>query len=95
MSKFNYIYKLGYKQKELIPFLISNGKTEQYICDRFGLSKKFVVNYFKDLFMLQKTNLGAKLDSYYINEMDYGKIPSYKWEDLSESEIKFYHDFNK
>ena len=36
------------------------------------------------------TCLGAKTEPYYCNENDYGYYPTYKWEDLSQSEIDVY-----
>lgn len=36
------------------------------------------------------TCLGAKTEPYSNNEDDYGFFPTYKWEDLSQSEINVY-----
>ena len=36
------------------------------------------------------TKLGSKTESYFTNENDYGSFPTYKWEDLSKSEIDVY-----
>jgi|TARA_R100000081_G_scaffold67425_1_gene35024 hypothetical protein len=40
------------------------------------------------------TCLGSKTEPYSNNEDDYGSYPTYKWEDLSQSEIDIYLKHN-
>lgn len=94
-SDYKYRYIIGGKDKKLIPLLLSQGKGVNYVCNKYGLSKRFITNKYYLLLKSKGCVLGAKKIPYYLNEMDYGKIPSYKWTDLNKSEINFYHDFNK
>lgn len=94
---------LGDKDKKLISVLLAKGKTQQYIAERFGLSKKFVRCHLYNEFGIKFINynsipifFGTKKESYYENEMDYGTLNlSYHFKDLNEFEIIAYNNYNE
>ena len=49
----------------------------------------------KDYKYIQRTIFSGKTTPYYANEWDYGRIPTYNFDELSNEEIKFYNNFEK
>jgi hypothetical protein len=77
-----------------IVLLAQTGITIPAIAEKLDLSVNVVRKYFTK-WDLAKNNvspayLGFKKQAYYKDENDYGSFPTYKWEDLSQSEIDVY-----
>ena len=53
---------------------------------------KYNFNYNNRNIFRNKAYLGSKKEPYYTKEMDYGNLPTYKFEDLNEAEKEFYYD---
>jgi len=88
-SEYKYRYKIGDKDKKLIPLLLSQGKGIRYVCDKYGLSKRFISNKYYLLLRAKGCNLGAKRVPYYDNENSYGKnTHHYTMDELSLDEKK-------
>lgn len=86
-SDYKYKHIIRDKDKVLIPFLLAQGKSIKYICEKYGLSKRFISNKYYHILNSKKSNLGAKMIPYYEDEDSYGKQNyTYNYEDLSKSE---------
>ena len=82
-----------FHRKHII-LLAQTGITIPAIAEKLDLSVNVVRKYFTK-WDLTKSNvfpvyLGSKAEPYSTNEKDYGSFPTYKWEDLSQSEIDVY-----
>jgi len=73
--------------------LLKKGYDEYYIRDTFGLSLKFTRNVLWP--KIQKVKIvyfGSKQESYYQNEMNYGKLKvDYCFDNLNNNEIEIYN----
>jgi hypothetical protein len=51
-------------------------------------------NYSKKSFkyIIERTEITGKQESYYANEWQYGSMPTYNFNELSDREIKFYYE---
>tara|TARA_R100001460_G_C3555520_1_gene175458 strand:+ start:2395 stop:2685 length:291 start_codon:yes stop_codon:yes gene_type:complete len=75
--------------------LLKKGYDEYYIRDTFGLSLKFTRNVLWP--KIQKVKIvyfGSKQESYYENEMDYGKLElNYSFSELNNNKIQAYNNY--
>jgi len=76
-------------QKEQLPLLLIKGHTLREISEMYGVSVNKVSTYTK--IQLERNlrvplHFNSKTIPYYKNEDDYGKLPVYKWDDISDEE---------
>ena len=88
--------KLNEKLSELIQELLILGYTIPDLADNWGVSKtnltsKYNVVKNKNKY-IKKVKFHGKEEPYYINEFDYGNIPTYTFEELSFREKQFYYN---
>lgn len=76
------------KQKIIAIRLRKLGYSYQEICDRIEVHYWIVSKFLYD--RKEIYNLNHKNQSYYENEDDYSKLPSYSFDDLSFEEKEFY-----
>lgn len=77
---------LGYSLPELAKIWEIDYKT---LIDNYSVSKKNY-KYFYD-----KIELTGKQEPYYQNEWQYGLVPKYNFNELSDTEIKFYYEIER
>ncbi len=53
------------------------------------------IDKIKDHKYIQRTFFNGKTEPYYDNEWDYGRIPTYNFNELNDQEINFYYNFKK
>ncbi len=82
-----------YHRRNII-LLAQEGTPIPKIANKLYLSVNMVRQFFTkwdpEKYKPIPTNLGSKTEPYSTNEEDYGSLPTYKWEDLSKSEIDVY-----
>ncbi len=82
-----------YHRRNII-LLAQEGTPIPKIANKLYLSVNMVRQFFTkwdpEKYKPIPTNLGSKTEPYSTNEEDYGSLPTYKWEDLSQSEIDVY-----
>ena len=95
--EYKYRYILTKKDRIKIHLMILNEVPMKIITERYGLTKQFLRCKHQDL--IENTtaiSFNGKVDPYHEDEMEYGKKDlEYKWDSLSESEIKFYENNRK
>ena len=86
---------LSKEQKENIDLLVLKGHTIQGIADLYKCSYALVVKHFRIMksnkIRVEKITLFGKNESYYNKEEDYGKLPKYCYNELSQQEKKIYN----
>lgn len=86
-----------YHRRNII-LLAQEGTPIPKIANKLYLSVNMVRQFFTkwdpEKYKPIPTNLGSKTEPYSTNEEDYGSLPTYKWEDLSKSEIDVYLKHN-
>ncbi len=65
-------------------------KIENKLYLSVNMVRQFFTKWDPEKYKPIPTNLGSKTEPYSTNEEDYGSLPTYKWEDLSKSEIDVY-----
>ena len=86
--------KLSDKQIRDIPMLLIKGYTIRNIAKEFGVptykvARCFETQYKGNTFPI---NISGKHEPYFEDEDDYGKIPSYKFNSVSDDEKKIYNE---
>ena len=84
---------LNLAQVRNIPLLLIQGYTIKMIAKKYNISVQKVVFYFEAHYTgnTYPVYLNGKHEPYYTNEDDYGKIPTYEFNSLSEAEKKIYN----
>lgn len=88
-------FKMTEEQKQNIDLLVLKGYTLKSIADLYGCSYGLVCKHFN----IMKSNkihiptikISGKDEPYYMNEDDYGKLPTYNYSELSESEQEIFN----
>jgi hypothetical protein len=73
------------------------GYTLPELAENWGLGYTWLNNYFKIpkkkfKYIIDKIEITGKQEPYYANEWQYGSMPTYNFDELSDSEIKFYNE---
>ena len=91
--------KLNEELSELIQELLILGYTIPDLADNWGISKTNLTSKYNIVKnrnkYLKKVKFHGKEESYYINEMDYGFVPTYTFNELSKEEKEFYYNFKQ
>lgn len=84
---------------EIIQEQILLGYQIPELAEMWGVSSTLLTTSYKivkkDYKYIQRTIFNGKTTPYYTNEWDYGRIPTYNFNELSNVEIKFYNNFEK
>tara|TARA_R110000796_G_scaffold4991_2_gene18825 strand:- start:10160 stop:10453 length:294 start_codon:yes stop_codon:yes gene_type:complete len=83
------------QDKKNILYKIVKGDSLDRIANRYGLTASFLRRNFNNYIgdsSTEKAKLGYKNEPYYNNEMDYGSMPSYSVDGLSNPELKIYNE---
>jgi len=88
-------FKLSEEQKQSIDLFVLKGHTLRDIADLYGCSYGLVCKHFnimksKKIF-ITTIKMKGKTEPYYMNEDDYGKLPTYNYSELSESEKEIFN----
>lgn len=83
------------EQKGNIDLLVLKGYTLRNIAELYGCSYGLVCKYFNIMksnkIFITTIKIKGKTEAYYTNEDDYGKKPTYRYSELSESEKEIFN----
>jgi len=83
------------EQKQNIDLLVLNGYTIRGIADLYGCSYGIICKHFNIMkskkIYIPTIKISGKDQPYYTNEDDYGKKPTYRYSELSESEKEIFN----
>jgi len=81
-------------QKEQLPLLLIKGHTLREVSEMYGVSVNKISQYVK-IQLERDLNVplyfNSKTIPYYEDEQDYGRLPSYSWEELPKNEKIILH----
>ena len=82
-------------QKIRICNLLRKGKDEYYLKEKYGISLHFTRKIlWPQINRVINVYFGSKQESYYQNEMDYGKLKfNYSFNKLNDDEIEAYNNY--
>ena len=88
--------KLNEELSKIIQELLIIGYTIPALADNWGISKTNLTSKYNIVKnrnqYLKKVKFHGKEEPYYTNEMDYGFMPTYNFEELSFREKQFYYN---
>ena len=79
-----------------ISLLVLKGYTLTDVAKLYNCSYSKIALHFRfDIRPKTKIYLGYKKEMYYENEYDYGRMPTYTFDELSKEEKEFYYNFKQ
>lgn len=83
------------EQKQNIDLLVLKGHTIRGIAELYGCSYGLICKHFNIMksnkIFITTIKMKGKTEPYYLSEDDYGKLPTYNYSELSESEQKIFN----